>query len=118
MTLSPTDIAAGRKNDHIGTKLVHETEAMRIWHLRLAPGETIPAHRHDRPYFWTVLTDGQGRSRFDDGREKTITYKTGDTGHFPDLSAKSSFVHDLTNTGDISLLFVTVEFTSLPGDNE
>lgn len=102
--------ANGQGSDQIGTKLVLDTDAMRVWHLRLAPGETIGPHRHDRPYFWTVMTDGEGRSRFSDGRDVRVTYKSGDTGHFPELSADTRFVHDLTNIGDTELVFVTVEF--------
>ena len=112
MTLSTQDIAAGRENADIGTELVLDTDAMRIWHLRLAPGETIPAHRHDRPYVWTIVTNGQGVSQFDDGCVVPITYKAGDTGNFPDLSPDNYFVHDLTNTGDTDLIFVTVEFNT------
>ena len=112
MALSNTEIADGWANADIGTTLMLETDAMRLWHLRLAPGQTIPPHRHDRPYFWTILTDGQGVSRYDDGRDVAVTYKAGDTRHFPDLSADNSFVHDLTNTGNTDLTFVTVEFNS------
>lgn len=108
--LTDQEIAQARSNDRIGTALVLETSAMRIWHLRLAPGETLPPHRHDRPYFWTVLTDGTGRSRFGDGRVADITYRAGDTRHFGHLGAESGFVHDLTNTGETDLVFVTVEF--------
>jgi len=112
MSLSAQEIATGKANDQIGTKLVLETETMRIWHMTLAPGQAIPAHRHDRPYFWTILTDGHGLSRFDDGRDVPIVYKAGDVRHFPDLSPETGFVHDLTNTGDTDLVFVTVEFNS------
>lgn len=108
--LSRQEIAAGRGNDRIGTRLVAETGGLRVWHLLLAPGQTLPAHRHDRPYFWTVLTDGRGRSRFDDGRIVDIVYRAGDTKHFADLRPDAGFVHDLTNTGERDLLFVTVEF--------
>lgn len=108
--LSPDDIAAARGNDRIGTDLVAETDGMRIWHLRLAPGASLPAHRHDRPYFWTVLTDGKARSRYGDGRVVDLTYRKGQTQHFPDLTAETGFVHDLTNTGTTELVFVTVEF--------
>ncbi|MCO5148519.1 MULTISPECIES: cupin domain-containing protein [unclassified Shinella] len=108
--LTDREIAQARVNDRIGTNLVLDTGAMRIWHLRLAPGQTLPTHRHDRSYFWTVLTDGRGRSRFDDGRIANINYRAGDTKHFDDLSAENGFVHDLTNIGDDELVFVTVEF--------
>lgn len=104
-------------NDRIGTDLVLDTGAMRIWHLRLAPGETIAPHRHDRPYFWTVTTDGKGRSRFDDGRDVLVTYTSGDTGHFADLNAQTRFVHDLTNIGNTELVFVTVEFNPIEKEN-
>lgn len=111
-----TDLFQGmdaQDNDRIGTDLLLDTGAMRIWSLRLGPGETIAPHRHDRPYFWTVTTDGEGRSRFNDGREVFVTYRSGDTGHFPNLNAETRFDHDLTNTGDTELVFVTVEFNPI-----
>jgi len=110
MGLSPEEIAKGRVNDRIGTELVLETPEMRVWHLRLAPGEVAPPHRHDRPYFWTILTDGRSRSDYDDGRSVETTYHAGDTRHFPDLTPQTGFVHNLTNIGDSELVFVTVEF--------
>jgi beta-alanine degradation protein BauB len=103
-------IAAAKSNAKIGTSLELENDRMRIWHLRLAPGERLPFHRHDRPYFWTVLTDGKGRSQFDDGRVAEIDYSKGQTKYFEDLSPTNMFVHDLQNIGDQELLFVTVEF--------
>jgi hypothetical protein len=103
-------LADGRSNDRIGTELHLETDGMRIWHLRLKPGQRIPYHRHDRPYFWSVTTDGKGRSHFDDGRIVDIDYKKGESKYFNDLSAENIFVHDLTNIGDAELVFVTVEF--------
>lgn len=30
----------------IGTKVVYEDETVRVWRLRLAPGEDSPVHRH------------------------------------------------------------------------
>ncbi len=108
--LSSSEVERALGNDRIGTELVAETGGMRIWHLRLAPNETLPAHRHDRPYFWTVLTDGTAISRYGDGRIEDVIYKNGQTQHFPDLSPDNTFVHDLTNTGEEELAFVTVEF--------
>ncbi|MCW5004443.1 hypothetical protein M7963_23450 [Enterobacter roggenkampii] len=42
-----------------------------------------------------------------------MVYQCGESKNFPDLSADSLFVHDITNTGDTSLRFVTVEFASV-----
>lgn len=103
------ELIAAATNDRIGTSLQLENERFRIWHFRLAPGERLPYHRHDRPYFWTVLTDGKGRSQFGDGRIVDVVYTKGDTKYF-DLNPDNMFVHDLLNTGTEELLFVTVEF--------
>lgn len=107
--LSASEVERALGKDRIGTDLVTEAGGMRIWHLGPAPGETLPAHRHDRPCFWTVLTDGTARSRYGDGRIEDVIYKNGQTQHFPDLSPDKTFVHDLTNTGAAELVFVTVE---------
>ncbi len=106
-------IEAARTNDQIGTSLEFENDRMRVWHLRLAPGQRLPFHRHDRPYFWTVLTDGKGRSQFGDGRIVDIEYRRGDTKYF-DLSPTNMFIHDLRNIGSEELLFATVEFATSP----
>ena len=108
--LTSDERAAGAANTRIGTELVSETAGLRIWHLRLQPGKSLPAHRHDRPYIWTVLTDGAATSRYGDGRIVDMTYRAGETRHFPDLTPQVAFVHDLTNTGETKLVFVTVEF--------
>ena len=110
MSLTAKQILLGRSNNQIGTQLVKDTGSMRVWHLRLALGQTIAPHRHDRPYFWTALTAGKGLSCFDDGSDVQVVYKAGDTKYFPDLTSETSFVHDLTNIGDSDLVFVTVEF--------
>lgn len=116
MTLTAEQIRSGRRNDRIGTELVLDEAVMRVWHLRLAPGERIPAHRHDRPYFWSVLTDGTGLARFDDGRCVTVSYKAGDTRYFPGFTPETAMVHDLENVGGDDLVFVTVEFNTPPGE--
>jgi quercetin dioxygenase-like cupin family protein len=106
------DFAANQTSRRIGTELALETETMLIWHLRLAPGERLGFHRHDRPYFWSVVTDGRAVSRYDDGRVAERTYAAGDTAHFPDLTLDTAFVHDIENVGESELVFVTVEFKS------
>jgi predicted metal-dependent enzyme (double-stranded beta helix superfamily) len=37
----------GRVLGDIGTKVVYEDDAVRVWRLTLAPGEESPIHRHD-----------------------------------------------------------------------
>ncbi len=97
-------------NDRIGTELVHETDKMRIWHIRLQPGERLAAHHHEYPYFWTALNDGVARSCNAAGEIFESDCSQGDTRYFADLSAENSLLHDLENIGDTELVFVTVEF--------
>lgn len=108
--LTDDEVLRSWGNDRIGTDLVHESGGLRVWHLRLAPGETLLPHCHDRPYLWTVLTDGRAISRDGDGRVVDLTYRADDTRHFADLGQRQTFVHDLTNTGTTELVFVTIEF--------
>ncbi len=52
-------------NGNVGTKLLLEDDRVRVWEIRLAPGERLPPHRHVLDYFWTAVTPGrflQGRS--------------------------------------------------------
>jgi beta-alanine degradation protein BauB len=46
-------------NYQVGSTLLSETDRVKVWHIRVGPGERLPAHRHVRDYFWTALTDGQ-----------------------------------------------------------
>lgn len=105
-------ISSDITNKEIGTHKVLENEQFTIWQIRLAPGEELPAHLHDKPYFWTVLTDGSAHAYYDDGSALAIEYQVGDTRYFPDLNSENKFVHCLINTGDTPLMFVTVEFAT------
>ena len=104
-----TEICKNWMNRQVGSRVVSETDSLRIWHLTLAPGERAPFHRHEESYFWTVLGDGMSRSHYDDGSVRDAQYNAGDTKHF-DLTNGDFFVHDLENIGNTTLRFVTVEF--------
>lgn len=94
----------------VGSDLVSETDTVRVWHLTLAPGERIGFHRHVLDYFWTVTSDGgRARSHYADGRTVDTQYSAGQTQHYA-FGRGEEMVHDLANTGDAPLSFVTVEF--------
>ena len=96
-------------NRQVGSRVVSETDRLRIWHLSLAPGARAPFHRHCESYFWTILGPGKSRSYYADGRVSDVEYAAGDTKHF-NLKQGEFFVHDLENIGETTLEFVTVEF--------
>jgi mannose-6-phosphate isomerase-like protein (cupin superfamily) len=102
------ELAAAWSNHQIGTSLWFENERVRVFEVRLDPGQRGPFHVHDRDYFWTVVEPGRGLQRFPDGTYVVRDYHLGDT-RFLDHGPGQALVHDLENVGDTPLRFVTVE---------
>jgi mannose-6-phosphate isomerase-like protein (cupin superfamily) len=96
-------------NGCVGQKLLSESDRVRVWQIRLKPGERFGFHRHVLDYFWSVLTSGRARAHLDDGSTVEHTYTAGETRHETHAGGHSK-VHDLENTGDTELIFTTVEF--------
>ena len=93
----------------VGTSLLSENDKVRIWIIRLQPGERIGFHRHTLNYFWTAVSGGRGRQHLMDGSTVEYTYYPGETRH--ETYAKGEFkVHDLENLGDKEMVFNTIEF--------
>src|SRR6202162_2414664 len=61
------EFEANKRNGRVGTRLLSETDRVRVWEIRLAPGERIGFHRHVLDYFWTAVTPGRARSHTQDG---------------------------------------------------
>ena len=103
------EMEAGRTNGRVGTRIVSESDRVRVWLIEMQPGERLPFHTHVQDYFWTATTAGRARSRYADGRVAEVTYAVGDTRHFS-FAKGESMTHDLENIGDSVLCFTTVEF--------
>jgi quercetin dioxygenase-like cupin family protein len=100
---------ARNNNGCVGSTLLSETDKVRIWIIRLAPGERIGFHRHVLNYFWTAVSGGRGRQHLMDGTTVEYTYYPGETRH--ETYAKGEYkVHDLENLGDQEMIFNTIEF--------
>ena len=61
-------------NPCVGNALVSETDRVRVWTIRLAPGERVGFHRHVLDYFWTSVSGGRGRQHVHDGTTVEYTY--------------------------------------------
>jgi len=96
-------------NGCVGSTLLSEDERVRVWIIRLAPGERIGFHRHVLDYFWTSVSGGRGRQHLMDGSTVEYTYRPGETRH-ETYGAGQYKVHDLENLGDKEMVFMTVEF--------
>jgi quercetin dioxygenase-like cupin family protein len=96
-------------NPCVGSTLLSEDERVRVWIIRLAPGERIGFHRHVLDYFWTSVSGGRGRQHLMDGSTVEYTYRPGETRH-ETYGVGEYKVHDLENLGDIEMVFMTIEF--------
>jgi beta-alanine degradation protein BauB len=96
-------------NGCVGSTLLSEDGKVRVWIIRLAPGERIGFHRHVLDYFWTAVSGGRGRQHIHDGTTVEYTYKPGETRH-ETYGTGQYKVHDLENLGDKEMVFMTVEF--------
>jgi beta-alanine degradation protein BauB len=101
-------------NGRVGTRLLDVSERVRVWEIRLQPGERVGAHRHVLDYFWTAVRAGQARQRTADGTTRDVTYTPGETWHFT-FGPGEYLLHDLENIGPTEVTFLTVEF--LDGHN-
>ncbi|WP_210590930.1 hypothetical protein [Streptomyces sp. GESEQ-35] len=100
-------------NVQVGQTLLGETGRIRVWEIRLAPGERVPAHRHVLDYFWTAITGGRSRQHTDEGPTREVEYHPGENRHFS-FRPGQYLLHDLENTGPTPLVFTTVEFKDSP----
>lgn len=96
------------QNHQVGTALWFEDAHVRVFEVRLEPGERGPFHVHDTTYFWTVVEPGRGLQRLTDGTYVVRDYALGETKYL-EPTPESPLIHDLENAGDTTLRFVTVE---------
>jgi hypothetical protein len=99
-------------NPNVGTTLWFENDHVRVWEVRLEPGQRAPFHNHGQTYFWTCIDPGKGYQRFPDGTAEAFDFTLGET-VFHQISADDPMVHDLENTDDRLLRFVAIELKDL-----
>jgi uncharacterized cupin superfamily protein len=95
-------------NGRVGSRMVSETNDVRVWTIDLAPGERLPFHRHVLNYFWVALCEGKTCSHFLDGTVQESIVKAGDARHYQFRKGEFA-IHDLENTSLERMRFITVE---------
>ena len=99
---------ARNPNGCVGTELLSETGKVRVWIIRLKPGERVGFHRHVLDYFWTSVNGGRARQHLMDGSTVEHTYSAGETRH--ETYGPGEFkVHDLENLSCEDMIFNTIE---------
>ena len=104
------NIIRNTKKTNIGEQLILETEGFKVWSIQLPMGESLPFHKHNKPYFYTAKSNGKSRSFYVDGTITETEYKKDDIKYFNHLNTNNYFIHNLENIGNTTLLFTTVEF--------
>lgn len=102
------EISSARENLTVGTTVWHENDQVRIWDLRLEPGERLPFHCHTSTYYWVCTSPGRGIQRWPDGNLAVFDFRVGEI-DFLEASPDEPLIHDLENIGDSTLRFSTVE---------
>ena len=102
------EFATSKYNGAIGNDFVFENDSVRVWLLRLEPGEKMPVHRHALTYFWTALTPGRFLQRTYDGTTYESDYPAGET-HFYNVGSGEFALHNLENVGDTTMIFCAAE---------
>ncbi len=94
-------------SSQVGTKLLFENDRVRVWDLRLEPGQSTGLHRHATDYFYVVIGGGTLQGADADGhREVPRTMQDGEV-HFRTVADEA--VHDAINVGDNPWRNIVVE---------
>ena len=102
------ELEAATTNKELGTSVWFENRRIRVWEVKLEPGERGAFHSHTTNYFWTVVEGSRGLQRFSDGSYVIRDYVEGETKYL-EHTPETALIHDLENVGDSTLRFVTVE---------
>lgn len=44
---------------NVGTRVLAENDRLRVWDMQVPPGDTMPEHTHELPYFYAVVQPGK-----------------------------------------------------------
>ena len=102
------ELRAAPGNKELGTSVWFENPRIRVWEVKLEPGQRGAFHSHTTNYFWTVVEGSRGLQRFSDGSYVVRDYVEGETKYL-EHTPETALIHDLENIGDSTLRFVTVE---------
>jgi quercetin dioxygenase-like cupin family protein len=98
----------GIKLRNIGDKILLENEFIRMWEVKLEPGETLGFHIHYHPYLVVSLSGGTNEIETIFGRKITTEEPAGTYVFINDMRE----VHQLTNKSNVTYLSRLIEMKS------
>ena len=91
----------------VGTRLLFENERVRVWDLRLEPGESTGLHRHTDDYLYVVIGGGELQGIDADGNRKPLRNMCDGDVVFRTIDGED--VHEAVNAGDSPWRNIVVE---------
>jgi quercetin dioxygenase-like cupin family protein len=89
------DTTTTRRLGPVGDKILFENEHVRVWSVKLDPGQKQAWHQHLLPYLIVPLTPGKNVMTFDDGRVRETSEEAGAV-----LWREPGIPHELENVSD------------------
>jgi predicted metal-dependent enzyme (double-stranded beta helix superfamily) len=93
-------------SDRVGTELVFENEAVRVWIMDLKPGEDSPFHKHVADYVIIYTTPSKIQVHIPGEPERTDVF---DDGYVAYTNVGDGIMHSITNVASESHRQVIVE---------
>lgn len=99
----------GIKLRAIGDSILLENEFVRMWEVKLEPGETLGFHIHYHPYLVISLSGGSNEIETISGRKMATEEPAGTYVFINDMRE----IHQLTNRSNVTYLSRLVEMKSV-----
>jgi len=93
----------------VGDKILFENEHIRMWEVRLEPGQTIPFHIHHHPYLIVSLGGGDNEIETIFGQKIATSEPLGSFVFMNEMRP----VHRLTNRSNVTYLSRLIELKSV-----
>lgn len=93
----------------IGHRIVEENDLIRVWEVKLEPGEELGFHIHYHPYYVVSLSGGANEIETIFGDHIATSEPTGHTVFIDEKRA----IHKLTNRSDVTYLSRLIELKSV-----
>jgi hypothetical protein len=93
----------------VGDKVLFENEHIRMWEVRLEPGQTIPFHIHHHPYLIVSLGGGENEIETIFGQRIKTNEPLGSFVFMNEMRP----VHRLTNKSNVTYLSRLIELKSV-----
>ena len=99
----------GIKLGQVGDRILFENEQIRMWEVRLEPGQTIPFHIHHHPYLIVSLGGGENEIETIFGKKIPTQEPLGSFVFIDEMRA----VHRLTNKSNVTYLSRLIEIKAV-----